>query len=62
MAELDPRALSVTVFWRDAGEDAWFEKNDAFDADFRNRSSTCITPPRGANAMTGTRMPKDRWR
>jgi uncharacterized protein (DUF924 family) len=37
MAELDPRALSVTVFWRDAGEDAWFEKNDAFDADFRNR-------------------------
>ncbi|WP_217574569.1 DUF924 family protein [Mesorhizobium sp. GbtcB19] len=37
MAELDPRALSVTKFWRDAGEDAWFEKNDTFDADFRNR-------------------------
>ena len=37
MAELDPRALSVTTFWRDAGEDAWFEKNDAFDADFRTR-------------------------
>ncbi|MDX8451742.1 DUF924 family protein [Mesorhizobium sp. VK9D] len=37
MAELDPRALSVTKFWRDAGEDAWFEKNDAFDADFRSR-------------------------
>ncbi|CDX49642.1 conserved hypothetical protein [Mesorhizobium plurifarium] len=37
MAELDPRALSVTKFWRDAGEDAWFEKSDAFDADFRNR-------------------------
>ena len=37
MAEIDPRALSVTKFWRDAGEDAWFEKNDAFDADFRNR-------------------------
>ncbi|BCM19805.1 DUF924 family protein [Mesorhizobium sp. J8] len=37
MAELDPRALSVTKFWRDAGEDAWFEKNDVFDADFRNR-------------------------
>ncbi|MBZ9738509.1 MULTISPECIES: DUF924 family protein [unclassified Mesorhizobium] len=35
--ELDGRALSVTKFWRDAGEDAWFEKNDAFDADFRNR-------------------------
>ncbi|MEW6631662.1 MAG: DUF924 family protein [Pseudomonadota bacterium] len=37
MAELDARALAVTKFWRDAGEDAWFEKNDAFDADFRNR-------------------------
>ena len=37
MAEIDPRALSVTKFWRDAGEDAWFEKNDPFDADFRNR-------------------------
>ncbi|RVD59330.1 DUF924 family protein [Mesorhizobium sp. M2D.F.Ca.ET.185.01.1.1] len=37
MAELDPRALSVTKFWRDAGEDAWFEKSDAFDTDFRNR-------------------------
>ncbi|RUX84532.1 MULTISPECIES: DUF924 family protein [unclassified Mesorhizobium] len=35
--ELDSRALSVTKFWRDAGEDAWFEKNGAFDADFRNR-------------------------
>ncbi|ESY73397.1 hypothetical protein X740_32555 [Mesorhizobium sp. LNHC221B00] len=35
--ELDSRALSVTTFWRDAGEDAWFEKNEAFDADFRNR-------------------------
>jgi uncharacterized protein (DUF924 family) len=35
--ELDQRALSVTKFWRDAGEDAWFEKNDAFDTDFRDR-------------------------
>ncbi|TIR23859.1 MAG: DUF924 family protein [Mesorhizobium sp.] len=37
MAELDARALSVTKFWRDAGEDAWFEKDDAFDTDFRSR-------------------------
>ncbi|TPK85013.1 DUF924 family protein [Mesorhizobium sp. B2-4-13] len=35
--ELDSRALSITKFWREAGEDAWFEKNDAFDADFRDR-------------------------
>jgi uncharacterized protein (DUF924 family) len=37
MTELDERALFVTKFWRDAGKDAWFEKNDAFDAEFRNR-------------------------
>jgi uncharacterized protein (DUF924 family) len=37
MTELDERALSVTKFWRDAGKDAWFEKQDAFDAKFRNR-------------------------
>ncbi len=37
MTVLDERALSVTKFWRDAGKDAWFEKNDAFDAEFRNR-------------------------
>jgi uncharacterized protein (DUF924 family) len=37
MVELDERALSVTKFWRDAGQDAWFEKNDTFDAEFRNR-------------------------
>jgi len=33
--KLDVNALSVTKFWRDAGPDAWFEKNDAFDAAFR---------------------------
>lgn len=37
MTELDERALAVTTFWRQAGEDAWFEKNESFDADFRNR-------------------------
>jgi uncharacterized protein (DUF924 family) len=37
MAELDERALAISKFWREAGEDAWFEKDDAFDADFRDR-------------------------
>lgn len=37
MTVLDKRALSVTKFWRDAEKDAWFEKNDTFDAEFRNR-------------------------
>ena len=35
MAELDSRALAVTKFWRDAGADAWFRKDEAFDADFK---------------------------
>ena len=34
---IDDRALAVTGFWREAGPDAWFAKNDAFDADFRSR-------------------------
>ena len=33
----DANALSVTKFWRDAGPDAWFEKNDAFDAALREK-------------------------
>ncbi|TGQ47926.1 MULTISPECIES: DUF924 family protein [unclassified Mesorhizobium] len=37
MTELDERARLVTKFWREAGEDAWFENNDAFDVGFRNR-------------------------
>lgn len=37
MAQLDENALAVTKFWRDAGPDAWFAKNDAFDTDFRTR-------------------------
>ncbi len=37
MTAFDERARSVTRFWREAGEDAWFEKNDIFDADFRSR-------------------------
>jgi uncharacterized protein (DUF924 family) len=35
--KLNDRALSVTRFWRDAGLNAWFSKDDAFDTDFRNR-------------------------
>ena len=37
MAELDPRAAEVIKFWRDAGENAWFTKDAAFDAGFHDR-------------------------
>ena len=30
-------AAEVVQFWRDAGEKAWFRKDDAFDAEFRAR-------------------------
>ena len=37
MNTTDDRALAVTRFWREAGAEAWFRKDDAFDADFRAR-------------------------
>jgi uncharacterized protein (DUF924 family) len=37
MTALDPRAIQVVDFWRDAGEDAWFTKNAEFDAGFHDR-------------------------
>ena len=30
-------AAEVVSFWRDAGQSRWFRKDDAFDADFRDR-------------------------
>ena len=32
-----PTARDVASFWRDAGPDRWFAKNDAFDAEFGTR-------------------------
>ncbi len=32
-----PRAREVVDFWRAAGRERWFRKDEAFDADFRNR-------------------------
>ena len=31
------RAADVVSFWRDAGPEAWFKKNDAFDEEIRRR-------------------------
>lgn len=30
-----PTAAEIVAFWRDAGPDRWFEKNEAFDAEIR---------------------------
>jgi uncharacterized protein (DUF924 family) len=35
--ELPEQAVAVAKFWRDAGAEAWFRKDDAFDSDFRTR-------------------------
>ena len=32
-----PIAHDIVSFWRDAGPERWFAKNDAFDAEFRTR-------------------------
>lgn len=32
---IEQEALDVTAFWRDAGPERWFEKNEAFDSSFR---------------------------
>lgn len=37
MAEIDPRAASIVQFWKDAGPEAWFRKDDGFDTDLRDR-------------------------
>ncbi len=37
MTKPDEGALEVTRFWRDAGPDSWFRKDDAFDATFKQR-------------------------
>src|SRR5262249_61025647 len=37
MSQLSVTPADVLAFWRAAGADKWFEKNDAFDADIRER-------------------------
>ena len=32
-----PSAQEVVSFWRDAGPDKWFRKDEAFDAEFSRR-------------------------
>jgi uncharacterized protein (DUF924 family) len=37
MTRLDPEAAKITQFWREAGPDRWFAKEDVFDTQFRDR-------------------------
>ena len=40
----------VLAFWREAGPDRWYERDDAFDAAIRTRFlSTCDAAVRGEN-------------
>jgi uncharacterized protein (DUF924 family) len=32
-----PQAHEIVAFWRDAGPSRWFDKDDAFDAEFKSR-------------------------
>lgn len=37
MVEIDPRSAEIAAFWREAGPDKWFSKDDGFDDTFRQR-------------------------
>ena len=37
MAEIDVAPADILAFWRDAGPDRWYTRNDAFDAEVRQR-------------------------
>lgn len=37
MSKIDPKAAEVARFWHEAGPESWFRKDDAFDAEFRQR-------------------------
>lgn len=37
MTTVDPRAAEVIQFWRDAGAEAWFRKDEEFDSIFHGR-------------------------
>jgi uncharacterized protein (DUF924 family) len=37
MSKTPQKALEVVTFWEEAGEKRWFAKDEAFDADFRQR-------------------------
>ncbi len=37
MNEVDAKAIEVVKFWRDAGPDRWFFKDEAFDRNFHGR-------------------------
>lgn len=37
MSGIDPQAVEILGFWREAGPEAWFRKDAAFDAGFHDR-------------------------
>ena len=37
MAEADVAPAEILTFWRDAGPDRWYTRDDAFDAEVRRR-------------------------
>ena len=71
-----PDARTVLAFWRNAGPDRWFRKDDAFDAEFKTRfeaahhaAARCeldawMTTAEGALALVLLldQLPRNAWR
>lgn len=55
-------AAQVVEFWRNAGPQQWFARDDAFDARFREAFWTNTSPPPGVRASIGWKRPMERWR
>ena len=55
-------AGDVLAFWRAAGPNKWFTKDDAFDAEIRARFLPTYEAAAAGKLRTGRRPPKARWR
>ena len=52
----------ILSFWRDAGRDRWYRRDDAFDAEVRAAIWTCGGRRRRASCRPGKRPMTARWR
>ena len=53
---------AVLAFWREAGPDKWFNKDDAFDNAIREKFLTTYEAAAAGQLVTWRRSRKARWR
>ena len=63
MAEAPVTPADILAFWRDAGPERWYTRDDAFDAEVRRRFLRPVAAARQpANCRHGKRAMTARWR